>query len=77
MNWLPLESTALNSAAYLPAERSLYLEFHSGEKYRYFEFPPELYQEFLAAESKGTFFARNIRNHFRYEQLPHTRRAGG
>ena len=77
INWLPLESSALNSAAYLPAECLLYLEFHSGEKYRYFNFPPELYQEFLAAESKGTFFARHIRNHFRYEQLSQTRRAGG
>ena len=75
MNWLPLDSSALNSVAYLPAERLLY--FHSGERYRYFEFPPELYQEFLAAESKGAYFARNIRNHFHYEQLPQTHRAGG
>lgn len=77
MNWLPLDSTALRSAAYLPAERLLYLEFHSGERYRYFEVPPEIYQELLAAESKGTYFARNIRDHFRYKQLPQTHRAGG
>jgi len=77
MNWLPLESTALKTAAYLPAERLLYVEFHSGERYRYLEFPPERYQDFLAAESKGTYFARSIRNHFRYEQLPRTHRAGG
>jgi hypothetical protein len=77
INWLPLDSRALNSLAYLPAERLLYLEFHSGDQYRYFEFPPELYQDFLAAESKGTYFAQKIRNHFRYEQLPQTHRAGG
>ena len=77
MNWLPLESTALKSAAYLPAECLLYLEFHSGERYRYFEFPLEQHQEFLAAPSKGTYFARSIRNRFRYEQLPRTHRAGG
>lgn len=77
MNWLSLDSTALKAAAYLPAERLLYLEFHSGERYRYFKFPPELYQDFLAAESKGTYFARSIRNHFRYEQLPQTRHARG
>lgn len=77
MNWLPLDSRALNSVAYLPPEQMLYLEFHSGERYRYFDFPPEQYQEFLAAESKGTYFAKRIRNHFRYEQLPQIHHAGG
>ena len=77
MNWLPLDSRALNAVACFPAERLLYLAFHSGERYRYFEVPPELYQDFLAAESKGTYFGKDIRNHFLYEQLPHTRRAGG
>jgi hypothetical protein len=77
MKWLPLDSSALNAVAYLPAQRLLYLEFRSGERYRYFGFPPELYREFLAAESKGTYFAQNIRNHFAYEQLPQTHRADG
>jgi hypothetical protein len=77
MDWLPLDSSALKSAAYLPDQRLLYLEFHSGERYRYFDFLPELYRDFLAAESKGTFFTRHIRDQFQYEQLPRTRRAGG
>ena len=55
----------------------LYLEFHDGDRCRYFEFPPELFKDFLAAESQGTYFARKIRNHFDYEQLPKTHNAGG
>ena len=77
MDWLPVDSSALNSVAYSPADRLLYVEFHSGERYRYSEFPPECFREFLAAKSKGTYFAQNIRNHFRHEQLGRTRRAGG
>jgi hypothetical protein len=69
MNWLPLDSSALKAVAYLPAKRLLYLEFESGERYRYFEFPPERYQDFLAAESKGTYFAQRIRNLFPYENF--------
>lgn len=77
LNWLPLDSSALKATAYLPAKRILYLEFHDGDRYRYFAFPPELFTDFLAAESKGTYFARKIRNHFDYEQVPKTHRTGG
>jgi KTSC domain len=77
LNWLLLDSSALKATAYLPAERMLYLEFHDGDRYRYFEFPPERFEDFLAAESKGTYFVRQIRNHFDYEQLPKTHHAGG
>ena len=77
LNWLPLDSHALRATAYLPVERILYLEFHDGDRYRYFEFTPELFKEFLDAESKGTYFAHKIRNYFDYEQLPKTHHAGG
>ena len=77
MKWLSFDSSALKSAAYIADKRLLYLQFQSGEVYRYFDFPPELYQEFLAAESKGTYFGQNIRDKFRYQRLPRIRSAGG
>jgi hypothetical protein len=77
VNWLPLESTALSSAAYFPDQRTLYLKFRSGEIYRYFEFPPEQYRDFLAADSKGQYFQFHIRNEFRCEQLPRAHGADG
>jgi hypothetical protein len=75
VNWRPLESTALSSAAYLPDQQTLYLRFRSGEIYCYFEFPPEQYRDFLAADSKGRYFQFHIRNEFRCEQLPRARGA--
>ena len=37
------------------------LEFRNGAIYRYFEVPAALYAALLAADSKGTFFNRQIR----------------
>ena len=76
INWVPIDSTVLAAAAYIAQRRWLYLKFHSGEIYRYFDFPPKQYRDFLAAESKGKYFGKHIRNHFPYEQLPQFRHAG-
>ena len=69
INWQPFESKLLISAAYDAEPRILYLRFHSGDVYRYFDFPAEQYQQFLDAESRGRYFLAHIRNHFRYERL--------
>jgi len=69
VEWLPLESSVFTSAAYVEFERTLYLRFQSGEIYRYFEFPPEQYQEFLAADSKGRYFAAHVRDQFPFERV--------
>lgn len=69
LDWQPLESKLLAAAAYSAPRRILYLRFQSGEIYRYFTFPAELYQEFLDADSRGRYFLSYIRNHFPYERL--------
>ena len=69
MDWLPLESKLLAAVAYAAEDHVLYLRFRSGDVYRYFDFPPELYRDLLDAESKGRFFLSQIRNQFRYDRL--------
>jgi hypothetical protein len=69
MQLVPLESSSLASAGYDPALRRLELLFHSGERYLYFQVPPQIYQQFMRAESKGAWFNRNIRNRFPYQHL--------
>jgi hypothetical protein len=58
------------SAAYCAATRTLYLRFHNGELYCYFDFSPQQYRDFLAADSKGQYFSSNIRDRFPYQHLP-------
>ena len=52
----PLDSKMLTLEAYDAAKRILYLRFHSGEVYRYFEFSEYRGQEFTGAESRGRYF---------------------
>ena len=70
MQWLPLDSSVFTSVAYHPRRRTLYLRFHNGEIYCYFDFPADQYRDFLAADSKGQYFASDIRDRFQYERLP-------
>ena len=73
------------AACYVAPRRLLYLRFHSGDDYRYFTFPAEQYEEFLASESQGRYFLAYIRprrrrprswamrcaaNQFPYQRLP-------
>jgi hypothetical protein len=69
MTWLPLESKMFLSTAYDAKQCILYLRFHSGEVYRYFQFSEDDHQQFLTAESKGRHFLSHIRNCFPYERL--------
>lgn len=74
LNWVSVVSKALTAAAYDEDERQLYLRFHSGKAYRYFEFPAHQYDEFLAAESQGKYFQAYIRGQFREEEVREMRR---
>lgn len=69
LNWVPVVSRAVAAAAYDQDERQLYLRFHSGKIYRYFEFPPDQYDEFLGAESRGRHFGALIRGRYRDEEV--------
>jgi hypothetical protein len=74
VNRVYLESKALASAAYSSRRRILDLEFRSGAVYRYFDFPRQQYEAFLAADSRGGYFSRKIRDRFRCQQIRVPRR---
>jgi KTSC domain len=64
----PVSSTAIASVGYEPAMLTLEIEFHSGSVYRYFDVPEPVYRAFMAADSKGTYFAEAIRDAYRFER---------
>ncbi len=61
-------SSSIRAIGYDPAERVLEIEFRSGGVYQYFGVPPEVYQEFMGAPSKGKFFEEHLRDEFRYSR---------
>jgi KTSC domain len=64
-----VSSSAISSVGYDRKEQVLELEFSSGGVYDYYEVPPEVYAELMAAESKGRFIAEQIRGQYRSEKL--------
>ena len=69
MQRLSVESTPLVSVSYLPDRTLLELQFRDGTVYRFFDVPESCFQQLLASDSKGGYFNRNIRNHFRHQRV--------
>lgn len=67
--FVTLDSTSLAGVAYDSQCLTLSLQFHNGAIYFYFDVQPAIYQELLAASSKGTYFHTSIRSRFRFNRL--------
>lgn len=52
--------------------RHLDVTFHTGRVYRYFSVPPAVYDQLVAADSKGKFFNQQIRPRYRATYLGRT-----
>ena len=66
MLMIPVDSSDLSAVGYDADAQVLYISFHSGGLYRYFDVPEAVYQGLLSASSKGRFFHAHIRNVYRY-----------
>lgn len=66
----PVEnSSQILAYGYDEATRRLAVEFHGGSLYHYADVPPKVWEEFQAAESKGTFLGRRIKGSFDYRRI--------
>jgi hypothetical protein len=66
--FIQVASSAISAIAYDRRSRTLSVRFTSGEIYDYFDVPAYVHDDFLAADSKGTYFARNVRDQFRFRR---------
>lgn len=63
MNRLKIEgSSNIAEAGYDPEEMSMEIKFHNGDLYRYHPITLTGWKAFNNSDSKGSFFAKNIRN---------------
>jgi hypothetical protein len=65
-----IASSTLATVGYDRAHQVLWLEFRNRAVYRYFGVPARVHQDLMAADSKGSYFNRNIRGRFPYHRLP-------
>jgi hypothetical protein len=62
-----VESSNIASIGYDPP--TLEVEFHHGGVYTYEGVPQEVYENFMAAPSKGRFFAENIKGKYPHQRV--------
>ncbi len=65
----PVESSMIAAIGYNPDNQTLEVEFNDGNVYEYDDVEPEVYEEFMAADSHGRFFLANIRDNYPYRKL--------
>ena len=62
-----VESTSIKEVGYNPETQVLTVVFEkSGETYEYKGVPKDVYDALMAAESKGQYFAQNIKGKFEF-----------
>jgi hypothetical protein len=64
-----VQSESLKSVGYDSQTRTLEVEFQDGDVYQYFNVPPVVHRDLLAAPSIGQYFAYYIRNAYRWRKL--------
>ena len=65
---IKVESSNINKIGYGMNE-DLYVEYKTGNTYKYKNVPHKLFEEFVKAESKGRFMNENIKGKFDYEKV--------
>jgi KTSC domain-containing protein len=59
-----IDSSAIASVGYDRGREELEVEFRSGNVYRYFHVPEEVYEGLLRSSSKGRYFGEHIRGQY-------------
>jgi hypothetical protein len=62
MKHVDVESDVIHSIGYDEETRTLEVRFHETGTYRYYDVEPDVFEEFLDAESKGQYFNDYIRD---------------
>lgn len=66
---MQVDSTAIREIDYDDSQEKLFVRFESGDRYVYVGVPGEVHRSFLKADSKGRFFAYEIRDRYPYNRL--------
>jgi hypothetical protein len=64
-----MPSSVIRAVSYDPDSAELTVAFVSGRTYVYFDVSPEVHAAFVSAASRGEFFNRFIRDHFRFREM--------
>jgi hypothetical protein len=63
------ESSNTREISFNAADNTMDVTFRNGGHYRYFDVPADVYQNAIAAESIGSFMAKQIKGKYRYAHV--------
>lgn len=66
---MDVDSTAISEIGYDAERAKLSVRFQSGARYVYVGVPGELHRALVAADSKGRFFQREIRDRYPFNRI--------
>ncbi len=69
MEMIHVESSNLEAVGYDVDEARLEIEFKDGNAYEYYDVPQHVYDELMAADSKGQYAHRNIYKDYRQQKI--------
>lgn len=69
MQRIPVDSSDIISVGYDSAARILEVEFHGGRIYQYRDVEPDIHEQFMKANSLGTFFLAHVNGRYRYDKM--------
>lgn len=64
-----VDSSNIEAIGYDPDQRDLYVQFHGGRTYVYADVPEQTCNEFLHADSKGSYLNREIKSNYVYREI--------
>lgn len=62
------DSSHIKGVGYVAREQTLYLKFNNEAIYSYLNVPIETFRALIKAESKGQFFAKEIKGKFSFQR---------
>lgn len=72
---VPVTSSQVKAIGYDQATKTLAIKFNSGGVYHYDNVEPEKHTAFMAAESKGKFFGKEIRGKHEHRKVAEPEKA--
>ena len=66
---MQVQSEAIRAIDYDEERAKLFVTFHDGDRYVYVGVPGEVHRSFIDADSKGQFFAYEIRDQYPYNKV--------
>lgn len=66
---MQVQSEAISDIDYDEARAKLFVRFIDGDQYVYVGVPGQVHRSFVDADSKGRFFAAQIRDQYPYNKL--------